>query len=651
MLRALKNDVIALEYPIQFFLSQCIRNGEIPTWFNSWGMGFPLQSTLTWGVFSTPQVLFSTLFDYNIYTLHFEFMFFIILSGAGMFSLLKKHFPVEERIALLLSVSYMLSGFMVGSAQWLLYITAAAFLPLLLSGILDLLRNPSPSAAFRTAVWYTLMFTSVYQAFNIISTYSLIIIFLVWAWNNRKNKIKLRGGVKGMFMAGLFTVLLCLPALYFTFELLGQVERGGGLSAESTFFFSNYLHPGALGSMLFPFSSVRMIYENTEGTMLDTYAGLFVLGVLPLAALRSVSEKNKPALLLLVTALLFLIISFGHFTPLRSWLNYLPGFSYFRNPAIFRLFFIFSLVLFTASAFRNLDFRGILQHPVTRYSYWLAAAGCAWVILQHAGAWKPVLFSSFQVFIRQVDFPGALLTAATIQLFFLAVLIIMVHYRRYAAAAGIFLADLVLNTLLCTAFFTVSSYTLPQQNALLEPVIGFPAQTEPPGQVPAVFTDFKGNQWQNVNVFTKKVSAQPSYRGPLVLKALPDSFVSPNPDDLPLVYLDNNPYGEAVSIRVQKPGYVQGTITAERSGTLTLLQNYYPGWKVYINGQQADISGKRRPGISVHVPAGVSTFDFRYERKEIWITALLLHLVILGYGVMQLTGTLKNWKFRSSSPS
>src|SRR5215475_5102496 len=90
MIYALKNDIIVLEYPINYYMSQCIHNGEIPYWFNTWGMGFPLQSNLTWGIFSTPQILFCSVFNYNIYILHIEFIFFVLLSGWSMFYLLKK---------------------------------------------------------------------------------------------------------------------------------------------------------------------------------------------------------------------------------------------------------------------------------------------------------------------------------------------------------------------------------------------------------------------------------------------------------------------------------------------------------------------------------------------------------------------------------
>nr|MBP8243591.1 hypothetical protein [Chitinophagaceae bacterium] len=81
MLFTLKNDVLAIEYPVQHFISEALRHGENPVWFNSWCMGFPLQSVLTWSVFSTPRTLLGTLLPSDIVVLHLEFLFYVMAAG------------------------------------------------------------------------------------------------------------------------------------------------------------------------------------------------------------------------------------------------------------------------------------------------------------------------------------------------------------------------------------------------------------------------------------------------------------------------------------------------------------------------------------------------------------------------------------------
>src|ERR1051326_5697415 len=262
MLFGLKNDILTIEYPVKYFISECIHHGEAPVWFNTWALGFPLQSNLTWGIFSTPQLIFSSIFSYNIYVLHFEFIFYVLLSGWSMFYLLKRHFLKDTQIALVLACSYMLSGFVVGSSQWLLYITAASFTPLLLHALLQLLNFPSPRHAFLFAIIYYLMFTSVYQAFNIISSYCIsgfMAYYLIRTWSIIAFKKNL---LRYLLFAFCFTIVLCLPCLYYTIEVLHYINRGEAITGNIKFFNSNYLPPASLSSILLPLSSVKNNFPN-----------------------------------------------------------------------------------------------------------------------------------------------------------------------------------------------------------------------------------------------------------------------------------------------------------------------------------------------------------------------------------------------------
>lgn len=649
MLRALKNDIIALEYPINQFISECIRNGEVPYWFNTWGMGFPLQSNLSWGIYSSPQLFFSAAFDYNIYILHIEFIFFILLSGWSMFYLLKKHFIKDEPTAQLLAICYMLSGFMVGSTQWLLYITAAAFTPVIVAAFLSLHKKPSAGNAFQAAVCYTLMFTSVYAAFNIIATYGLAALVLGWLWIHRKEGQQNRLLARHLLLTLLITFLLCFPCLFFTMELLGHLDRGSSIATDPSFFNSNYLHPGALSSLFFPFSSVKMAYANTEGTMLNTYFGLFTLLTLPAAVWAAVTSRNKTAWVLLIAALAALLVSFGNFTPLRQALNILPGFSYFRNPAIFRFYFIFLLLLFMASILKDKKAEDLLKHQLTRYSILLGGVIFLAVLIFSASSVNDFSLSSVSGLINSTSYTGALFISSLVQVLLLLFLLLLTLKKKWRWAQCILAGDMIINTLLCTPFFSVSSYTTAEVNQLLKKTGGFPVQTELPARVPTSLTDSKGNTWQNLNVFAKKVSSNEGYPGPLVLK----SKEQPGRVniDQPLVYSEADSTKSAVDILVQRPGHIRARVRSAVPGLVTLLQNYYPGWKVYVNDKEAEFITKGRPGLSVNIPAGESRVVFRYDRKEAGISALLVHLAVLGLGLIKLRSLIHAKRIRSSSPS
>lgn len=649
MLRALKNDIVALEYPINYYISQCIHNGEIPYWFNTWGMGFPLQSNLTWGIFSTPQILFSSLFDYNIYILHIEFMFFVLLAGWSMFYLLKKYFLTDEKLAQLLAICYMLSGFMVGSTQWLLYITVASFLPLLISSLLKLLYTPSFKSAFQFAIIYTLMFTSVYAAFNIITTYSIIIFIPLWLLLSKADRKTKNITFRYILLAGIFAILLCLPCLYYTIEVLNHIARGNSISSDTTFFSSNYLHPSALSNLLLPFSSVKNVFSNTEGTMLNTYTGLFVILLLPTAIWQALKEKNKLALIMLGVAILFLIIAFGNITPLRNALNILPGFSYFRNPAIFRFYFILSLILFLGILLKNNSFPELLslksnpKAKTIQYTIGLLMLICIITLITSVRGMTNFSFTSVAELIKQLTFNQTVFISSAVQLVILILLFLFIRARKLRLANLVLVSDLVINTLLCTPFFSVSSYRLKEVNNILNSKKGFPIQQVNVNEVATINTDGKSNTWNNVNVFSKQISSNDSYRGPLNLVQPQDSDSSLSKDffNTPLVSFDNDSKTGIIKTLIQRPTHIRISVICTGKTPIRLMQNYYPGWKAYYNNTEIPIVKDNKPGISIEVQGGEGIVDFRYERTTLFLFVILLHVTVIIYFLSRFIFSLK----------
>ena len=80
------------------------------------------------------------------------------------------------------------------------------------------------------------------------------------------------------------------------------------------------------------------------------------------------------------------------------------------------------------------------------------------------------------------------------------------------------------------------------------------------------------------------------------------------------------------------------------------MQNYFPGWKAYYNNKEIELDKDNKPGISVNIPVGKGMVDFIYSKRPIWIIALLLHLIVIGFLVIYIYQRIKN-KLRSSSPS
>ena len=664
MIYSLKNDVVALDYPIKYFISQCIHNGEVPLWFNTWGMGFPLQSNLTWGIYSFPQMFFASLFNYNIYVLHIEFMFYILLAGWSMFYLLKTHFLKDERVAQVLACCYMLSGFSVGSSQWFFDITAAAFIPLVMNALLQLLKSPSLKNSFFFSVMYSFMFTSIYIPLSIISTYCIIIFSIYWIIKTGKDKAETIKTIRFLFIGGFFTVILCLPCLLYTIEVLQNINRGNPIANNLHFFNSNYVPPQGLLSIFLPLSSARMSVPNTEGTMFNSYMGLFVLLAIPLASITITRNKNRKILTLGIIAIFFLLVSFGGVLPLRNLLNVLPGFSYFRHAGIFRFFFILFIILFLASSFSNKKWDELFNFSSNKNEgqkiKWITGLLMIVFIISffsQVGSFKNISFNSLQEKIKNLSLSNAIVLNSIIQIFFLGLLFIFIRRRKYSLLKITFAADLIVNTFLCTPYFTVSSYSLPEVNNILHSANGFPTQTKSLVEAQSIFTDAKNNRWPNVNVFHKEISANPSYLGPLVLKkfsAVVDDSSKRNSsfNHLP-VFTEGRTFYDSNLLKIiaMWPTHVSARVNLIEKTKIIFLQNYFPGWKAYYNNNYIEFTDSEKPGLTISVPSGKGVIDFKYDRKDIWFSAFLLHLITISFLVYCVIKFVQRNFMRSSSLS
>jgi uncharacterized membrane protein YfhO len=68
------------------------------------------------------------------------------------------------------------------------------------------------------------------------------------------------------------------------------------------------------------------------------------------------------------------------------------------------------------------------------------------------------------------------------------------------------------------------------------------------------------------------------------------------------------------------------------AGLLVLGDNYYPGWKAYVNGRSVPIERVDYLFRGVRVGAGVSTVEFRYEPLSWrigWIVSLIALVALL----------------------
>ena len=89
---SLKNDALNYHLAIRYQISETISNGYLPFWTPYLNFGYPLHGDMQSGIWNPVVQIISLFGPYTLKTLQHEFLFYIYLSGAGMFFLLKYFF-------------------------------------------------------------------------------------------------------------------------------------------------------------------------------------------------------------------------------------------------------------------------------------------------------------------------------------------------------------------------------------------------------------------------------------------------------------------------------------------------------------------------------------------------------------------------------
>lgn len=648
MVFSLKNDILALEFPIKYFISECLHNGVQPFWFNTWSRGFPLESIITWSIFSPLQFLWASLFHYSLYTLHAEFIFYISLCGCSFYYLLTKHVMMDRKLSFLFSICYMLSGFTVSSSQWLLYISAAAFLPLIVSLLISLFKKPSFRSSLLFACVFYCMVTGIYVAFSIVISYILAGMVLIYLGNKIRTKQPIKQTLLYLSISIAICILLLSPALLSSLTVLHNIQRGDPITSDPLFFSSNYFHPKGLTSLFFPLTSVRTHAPNTEPLMLDTYIGLLPFILAPVWLDRK-NRFSKLQIALVLISLFFLLISFGTLTPLREWLNVLPGFSYFRNASLFRIFFIFFLLLFISYRCQAIQWRTIFESGQKK-KIMIRSAEVFFIFLLlfffiHINSLKGASFTNWKTAITSFNLSQAYFFNSLIQLFAVFLMILSLIRKRKRLFEITVILELIINTLICTPFFTVSSFTVKQVEDAFGSVQKFPLQSQALNEVPVNIQ--KGMAiWYNTNVFKKEVSSLESYWGPLVLKSHKEMNDSTKNEFTHSLLFSPQLNNTEIKLVLLEPNHIKASLSTNKSADIILLQNYYEGWSAFKDNQKLQIDTAGQSGMKIHVN-GSGTINFIYDKKGLFILSVIIDLFVLS--VIILMGFIKQRRLHRGS--
>jgi hypothetical protein len=673
---SLKNDALNYFLPVRYQVSEAISSGHWPFWSPYFNLGYPLHGDMQSGVWNPVVQIFSLFGPYTLRTLHYETLLYIFLSGIGMFYLLK-HFAINKSVCLLIGVSYMLCGYNSDSTQFLNWISAASFLPFVILFSFRLINEDTWKAPLLAGLFLYLFFVTAYPADFIILFY-LLVSFFIWQLVQTKSYKKQRLPVflKKLLVMSLVFILLSLPAILSYIQSLPLTERGSGASYKLAM--SNPLHPILFISYITPLPVWKASFASvTDPLERNSYFGLIVFAFF----IASFFFKTNDKWLRFCKWGFFIsaIFSLGEIGGLRIVTYYiLPLMDTFRHPANAKIFTIFFACCIAAIAMQQLRFQ--LNKKWLRYSSFIIAliliALFIWSCLENVNLFERTNFfngknfsDGLKDFLDKSSFSDLLLLNIILQVPFLLILYIFSTLKinfKILMYAG--LLNVVLHTMLFTPFTVVKNshvnyiQTLLDKNAANDYTINLNSSVqENSGDGFDLFDEIGAR-----NMYNKKIGRIDYRITPSNLKSQ-NMFWNDNPRlrnllirypllykaDTVLTMSDSNKVFSLIDkkvilvnertgpgslhsssgsynavVKTFTPNRLDVVITSEEPGIYSLFQNYYPNWKLYVDGKAAPIIRCNISFMGFKLNRGTHSVSFQYKAPAIKI-AFLISLISL----------------------
>ena len=651
-------------FPWLFYMSEAFSAGEFPLWNPYQQLGYPF--------YTDPQVtpwypiahFITCFFRFSIYSLHLYFMLHIYLAVIGMYWLLK-YFQLDKSVALIMAISYGVSGFFAANGEHLLIITAATWIPFVFRAFLENIDSPNWLNTAKLAIFVSLLITGGYPQLTIIFCYFLLLLLIIKFRKVIQDR-SIRPFIFYNGMAVLLSVIITLPFFFSLYESIDFVQRGGGVSLEKALFGSLTLK--ALVYNLIPFSLIKDSPENfgVNTSLNNLYFGIITLCFLLLQLFRS---RKFMDWFLFLFGMFCLFASLAKDLPIRAFLyHYLPLMQYFKFPSLFRLFSIICFLILAGKALQSWKANPIMQNKyLICFSILLIILIIFLIIPDFGGVFSGEYnSSSIKTFLYSFSFSDHIVFHGTIQLSILTVFIYLIKKRSFRGISFLIITDIMLSLQLNINYSLVLPGVSPksvQQKVNTLPK-GFPPPTRP--NLKDAFRDkIPGTPlWRNVAIL-KKEPAFDAFTSVLSIDHI--NFMKNYPElkdsifENPPVYLSSsifpidslekhrkhtkltrgNVYISSKDFQTMAPSTLSSDITdkltvttfgpnkyefevtSESPQLLILLQTYFKGWRVLVNNTPGKLIKANTLFVSTLIPQGTSTVTFVYENK----------LVIVLYGI------------------
>jgi len=664
--------------PWRYHIGECLQHGKFPFWNPYQDLGYPIHADPSSGAWYPIVWIIGYFFGYDVFTIGMEMWLHIIVAGIGFYKL-SNTLQNNNNISFIAAISYMLCGIFIGNAQHLTYTISACWIPFILNYYIRMISEPSYLNSIKTAIPLFLLLTGGYPAFTIILFYFISILFIYAILSNRINKKYFAPFIKRNALFFILTIILSSGLLISVWEVSPYISRTNDFGIKQALFCP--FSPQSSISFILPFVVIKnMDFFATDLSMSNAYFGILFF----MFFIASFFIK-KPTLYKIIFAFSFacLLASFGSYLPVREFLfDYVPLMNLFRFPSSFRLFVIIGFIILAAHwldfFMKNETKKTIKIIKIILYTFIILlitiiiiARLQGYLTIKQFVANELFIFSDVSTIFQHAAFQGAI-QLLVISSFLYLLIKIKNKQTLLKYTAVIVAVELIISTQLnapYTAYF--HQFSAKESNVHFKKFpSGFP-------QLPDIaIADVNSSEmyfgpfWKNVNIIQKQVSAEgfnsfaftgreffrdktPQHYN-LILKNKiiflsdeihPESeleqFIKDSSFTQRTVILNNIDY-----LKIKKEGikstegdiaqliyfapdsFIVNTQTKEQQ-IITLLQNNYKGWNVYINNKISTIYTSNKSLISAIVPKGNNTVSFVYNNTKIKFSYFTSALALL----------------------
>lgn len=621
----LQYDALDVYLPWRFYGSESLRQGMVPLWNPYQDGGYPFYADHQYSIWN-PELFFVSLFTrYNANVIVWLYLLYLAIGATG-FRFFAKQFRVNNNMAFLGGLVFMLSGTMIGHAQSVISILGMIWLPWALGSYVKAVRSDFVlKDTLLAALMLFMMLVAGYQAVSIMLFYIIISIFFGVGIKKMRSgdKKALWEFVKGHLYIALIIGLLLGGVFLSVLEVFPHLERLSGLDLKSTAKYA--VHPKSITSLLFPFGNAQEEYEGSILSAQNLFIGIpaligFVFG------LRGLFRRKDFVLnVLLIFGVVYGIAALGTLTPLQPFLaKVLPGMNLFFYAVFFRYFSLIALLLVSCFGFQKIIEEQNWKLLIYSLSGFLIIyLITAIIFIQGDFNWTAFLSGPWSLNFYGIGIKSAVYVESVVHILILAVaLLISIFFKNKRGFAMLLLLVLfelsVVNQLNMPV--TVHGVTTRAEinNYLDLKEEGFPT---PDLRTPLSENDqdvYPLSIWRNQGNFSNKIitSGWTSFHLSNRKKAYAKSEANQRwLDKKPLLFTGRGV--QKMNITHFNPERTICEIDLPDDDTLYFQQALYPGWKAFVNGKETEVVLANGYQMAIYLKEGFSKVEFVFRKPLI----------------------------------